>query len=55
MEIINKMTQDELDEIQIGEVFWDDEAGIKMVKFAENQFAIVLDEKGFVIPKPKEH
>jgi len=51
------MTKNEefLDNLEIGEEFWDDETGVRMIKFSEGQYAIIMDERGMTIQKPKEH
>lgn len=45
----------ELDDLEVGEEFWDGSTGIKMLKFDDHKFSIVLDENGNVINKPVEH
>lgn len=49
------MNKLDLEEMEIGTEFWDENTSIKMIKFGNNKFAMVFDEDGNVITKPKEH
>jgi hypothetical protein len=43
----------DLDDYEVGEEFY--AGGCKWVKFNETQAAIILDDKGDPVEKPKEH